>query len=163
MTKTEITNIKSLISVVVEGYNESLARGAVKEIMTALKNQTFPLKQVEVVLVGSRVQCIEWEKMYFEEMPFFGVTTLAANTSHIFELKNKGALKSYLADLGTRLMQCLLELTEKEFEYLMLLKLANYLEIKSRQKKHWLFRARDAKFWRIVAARLMSRFGFVSV
>ncbi len=91
MTQTEMMNKKPLISVVVEGYTQSIALNSVEATMTALKNQDFPLKEVVVILVGSSTQCNKWEKIYSQDVSFFAVKTLTANTSHYFELKNKGA------------------------------------------------------------------------
>ena len=43
---------RPLVSVVVEGYNESLSLGRASAAIDALLEQDFPLEQVEVILVG---------------------------------------------------------------------------------------------------------------
>lgn len=82
---------RPLVSVVVEGYNESLSLGTVADTLDGLLKQDFPLNQVEVVLVGSNAQAEEWEKSLLKDYPFFSVKTVGAAGAHYYELKNQGA------------------------------------------------------------------------
>jgi glycosyltransferase involved in cell wall biosynthesis len=78
-----------LVSVIVEGYNESLS-GSVAGTLEALKRQNFPLDQVEVILLGSNAQAEEWKKVYTDRLPF-RMKIVAAEGANYFELKNRGA------------------------------------------------------------------------
>jgi glycosyltransferase involved in cell wall biosynthesis len=80
-----------LISVIVEGYNESRDLGTADETMAALRQQNFPLQQVEVILVGSPEQTQEWQQTYANQVDFFAVKMLATKGEHYYELKNTGA------------------------------------------------------------------------
>lgn len=80
-----------LVSVVVEGYNDSRALGSAADTMEALTNQIFPLDRVEVVLVGSIAQAELWKSVYSEAAPFCGVKAVGADGAHYYELKNRGA------------------------------------------------------------------------
>lgn len=82
---------KPLVSVVVEGYNESRELGTAEATMNALKQQDFPLDRVEVVLVGSLEQAEEWKSLYASGTPFFAVKTVAIDRANYYELKNRGA------------------------------------------------------------------------
>ena len=87
--------MRPVISVIVEGYNESSALGTVADAIDGLKRQDFPLNQVELILVGSSAQCSGWNKMYAREgLPFFRVRTVCADGAHYYELKNRGAINS---------------------------------------------------------------------
>lgn len=87
----EKTASKPLISVVVEGYNESRELGTASATMNALKQQDFPLDRVEVVLVGSPVQTDEWKRLYSNGTPFLSVKTVEIEKANYYELKNRGA------------------------------------------------------------------------
>ncbi len=78
------------VSVVIEGYNESLDIGCLDETVEALSKQTFPLSKVELILVGSRAQVEAWQDR-FAGLPFQSVQFLIAEDSHYYELKNRGA------------------------------------------------------------------------
>lgn len=82
---------RPMISVIVEGYNESRELGTAHETMQALRNQQFPLNQVEIILVGSPAQTQEWQQTYAAQTEFFAVKTLALDGEHYYELKNVGA------------------------------------------------------------------------
>jgi glycosyltransferase involved in cell wall biosynthesis len=82
---------RPLVSVVVDGYNESRLLGTVADTLDALKQQDFPLDQVEVVLVGSSAQINEWKKLHSHGTPFLSLETAEANGAHYLELKNIGA------------------------------------------------------------------------
>jgi glycosyltransferase involved in cell wall biosynthesis len=78
------------VSVVVEGYNESLDIGCLDETIEALSSQTYSLSEVELILVGSRAQIEAWQDR-FADLPFHSVRFLSAEGSHYYELKNRGA------------------------------------------------------------------------
>jgi glycosyltransferase involved in cell wall biosynthesis len=82
---------RPLISVILEGYNESKLLGVAEETMTALNRQNFPLDQVEVVLVGSSAQTNEWKQRYSVGTPFSSVKMVALDGAHYYQLKNAGA------------------------------------------------------------------------
>ncbi len=79
------------VSVVVEGYNESLDLGSVEEVMEGLRSQRFPLGEVEVLLVGSRDQCAHWSERVGAPQPFRSIRTVEAEGQHYYALKNRGA------------------------------------------------------------------------
>ena len=81
---------KPVISVVVEGYNESLTFEAV-DVMEGLQKQRFSLDRVEVVLIGSAAQVARWREVYGAGSPFYRVEMVEAEGAYYFELKNKGA------------------------------------------------------------------------
>ncbi len=85
------TASKPLVSVVVEGYNESRELGTAEATINALKQQEFPLDRVEIVLVGSREQAEEWKNLYSNGTPFFCVKTVEIDRANYYELKNRGA------------------------------------------------------------------------
>jgi glycosyltransferase involved in cell wall biosynthesis len=80
-----------VISVIVEGYNESRELGKALETIEALKKQDFPLEQIEIILVGSEQQTQEWNKLYSGETCFFSLKTVDFDNAHYYELKNGGA------------------------------------------------------------------------
>jgi glycosyltransferase involved in cell wall biosynthesis len=80
-----------VVSVVIEGYNESLSLGSVAETMDGLRRQDFPLGEVEVILVGSEGQAEAWAHEYADPAPFRSVRTLSRPGAHYYELKNEGA------------------------------------------------------------------------
>lgn len=82
---------KPVVSIVVEGYNESRYLGTADETMKALKNQHYPLDQVEVILVGTPAQTRDWQQRYSDNTEFFAVKTVDFESAHYYELKNKGA------------------------------------------------------------------------
>ena len=79
-----------LVSVVLEGYNETLDIGCLDETIAALLRQTFPLSEVELIAVGSDAQIESWRKR-LASLPFHSVQFIAAQGSHYYELKNRGA------------------------------------------------------------------------
>lgn len=91
MTDTATPAKKPLVSVVLDGYNETRSLGTAKNTMEALRRQDFPLDQVEVILVGSAAQINGWREIYSDGKPFLCVKTIAAEGAHYYELKNRGA------------------------------------------------------------------------
>lgn len=79
------------VSVVIEGYNESLDLGSADDVMEGLRTQRFPLGDVEVLLVGSRDQCAHWSERFGAPHPFRAIRTVEAEGQHYYALKNRGA------------------------------------------------------------------------
>lgn len=87
-----MTAARARVSVVVEGYNESLSLGSVDDTMAALLRQDFALGEVEVILVGSPAQADAWNRTWgASPSPFLRVTAIAAAGAHYYALKNEGA------------------------------------------------------------------------
>ena len=82
---------RPLVSVVIEGYNESRQLGTASETVRCLARQRYPLDRVEVILVGSREQARAWEKLYAEPAPFLSVKAVAQDENHYYVMKNAGA------------------------------------------------------------------------
>lgn len=82
---------RPMVSIIIEGYNESRELGTAHETIGALQEQHFPIDQVEVILVGSSEQTRDWEETYAHQTDFFAVKTLAMKGEHYYELKNIGA------------------------------------------------------------------------
>ena len=82
---------KPLISVIIEGYNDSLQLGSAEATLEALRNQNFPAEQVEVILVGSTAQAGAWARKYQSDRSFFAIKTVGDDDAHYYRLKNEGA------------------------------------------------------------------------
>ncbi|MEM8673184.1 MAG: glycosyltransferase family A protein [Cyanobacteria bacterium P01_G01_bin.67] len=82
---------KTIIPVVIEGFNQSRELGTVNQTLEALRNQTFPLAQVEVILVGSSEQTEGWKEIFRDESEFLEIKTLSFDDANYYELKNGGA------------------------------------------------------------------------
>ncbi|MBB4660177.1 glycosyltransferase [Parvularcula dongshanensis] len=80
-----------IITVVLEGYNQSRALGDADDTLAALAMQDYPLDRVEVVMVGSGEQTAAWDAECAARYPFRRVTTVPCNGAHYYELKNAGA------------------------------------------------------------------------
>jgi glycosyltransferase involved in cell wall biosynthesis len=78
------------ISVIIEGYNDSLHLGSALETVENIAKQEFPLEQVEIILVGSREQAALWKDSLARENRFFAVKTIG-KSAHYYRLKNLGA------------------------------------------------------------------------
>ncbi len=78
------------VSVLIEGYNDSLDLGSALETVGSVAEQTFPLKQVEIILTGSEKQAARWRAALADERRFFGVKVIAAD-AHYYRLKNLAA------------------------------------------------------------------------
>lgn len=82
---------KPVISIVLEGFNESRERGTSDNTLEALRQQDFPLHEVELILVGSSHQVEEWAARCRDPRPFGAVKAIAADGATYYALKNKGA------------------------------------------------------------------------
>ncbi len=76
-----------LISVLIEGYNDSLDLGSALETVNSVAEQNYPLKRVEVILTGSEKQAAHWSEALTEEHRFFGIKVIGAD-AHYYRLKN---------------------------------------------------------------------------
>jgi glycosyltransferase involved in cell wall biosynthesis len=83
-------NTRPVISVLVEGYNDSLDLGSALETVKSLADQTYPLEQVEIVLTGSEKQAACWREALAGERRFFAVKVIGAD-AHYYRLKNLAA------------------------------------------------------------------------
>jgi glycosyltransferase involved in cell wall biosynthesis len=90
MTSQPVT-AAPLVSVVVEGYNESLALGSANDTVDALRAQRMPLDQVEMILVGSAEQCAHWRETLCQDPTFHAIKVVVADGEHYYALKNRGA------------------------------------------------------------------------
>ena len=100
VTETDAsTPLRPRVSVVIEGYNESLDLGSARDTLVALGRQDFPLGEVEVILVGSEAQAEAWRAAWTDPAPFGRVLALAAEGAHYYALKNEGVV-------GTRAPTC---------------------------------------------------------
>jgi len=82
---------KPFVSVIVEGYNESRDLGKAINTLEALKEQDFPVNQVEVILMGSPTQVKAWKERYASGTPFWGLQVVEAEGLTYLQLKNRGA------------------------------------------------------------------------
>ena len=82
---------KPVVSVIVEGYNESRDLGKAINTLEALQEQDFPVDQVEVILMGSSKQVREWKERYASGIPFWGLQAVEAEGLTYLQLKNRGA------------------------------------------------------------------------
>jgi len=82
---------KPVVSVIVEGYNESRDLGKAINTLEALKEQDFPVNQVEVILMGSPTQVKAWKERYASGTPFWGLQVVEAEGLTYLQLKNRGA------------------------------------------------------------------------
>ena len=79
------------VSIIIEGYNETLDIGALDETLEALRRQDYPLARVEVLLVGSPGQTTAWESIAADPAPFGAIRLVPADAAHYYQLKNLGA------------------------------------------------------------------------
>ena len=82
---------KPVVSVIVEGYNETRDLGKAINTLEALKEQDFPVDQVEVILMGSPTQVKAWKERYASCAPFWGLKAVEAEGLTYLQLKNRGA------------------------------------------------------------------------
>jgi glycosyltransferase involved in cell wall biosynthesis len=82
---------KPAVSIIVEGYNESRELGKAVNTIEALRQQDFPVNQVEIILMGSAAQVKEWEALCAQSAPFWGIQAVDAGGLSYLQLKNRGA------------------------------------------------------------------------
>lgn len=79
------------VSVIIEGYNESLDIGCLDQTLDSLRQQSFPLAEVQLILVGSEQQASQWRQLYAQPAPFARIDIIATAGDHYYALKNRGA------------------------------------------------------------------------
>jgi glycosyltransferase involved in cell wall biosynthesis len=89
MQTTEPARIE--LSIVIEGYNETLEIGCIDETMQALRSQRHALDAVEVLVVGSAEQAAAWRTMEENPAPFAAIRVIETDGDHYYALKNRGA------------------------------------------------------------------------
>jgi glycosyltransferase involved in cell wall biosynthesis len=82
---------KPVVSIIVEGYNESRDLGKAVNTIEALQRQDFPAHQVEIILMGSAAQVKEWRARYAQGMPFWGIQAVEVAGLSYLQLKTRGA------------------------------------------------------------------------
>ena len=82
---------KPVVSIIVEGYNESRDLGKAVNTIEALRQQDFPAHQVEIILMGSAAQVKEWRALYEQSTPFWGIQPVEAEGLSYLQLKTRGA------------------------------------------------------------------------
>jgi glycosyltransferase involved in cell wall biosynthesis len=80
-----------LVSIIVDGYNESRGLGKASDTLEALQGQTFPMNKVELVLIGTSEQVKNWEGITMAKQPFGWLKVVTLDGAHYLELKNHGA------------------------------------------------------------------------
>jgi glycosyltransferase involved in cell wall biosynthesis len=86
------------VTVVIEGYNESRELGTAVDTLAGLARQTFPLGEVEVVLLGSREQAEAWrEALAARPLPFADVRTCVVDGGGYYAQKNRSAAEARAA------------------------------------------------------------------
>jgi glycosyltransferase involved in cell wall biosynthesis len=78
------------VSVLIEGYNDSLDLGSALETVQSVRDQTYPLDQVEIILTGSQEQAARWREALADERRFFAVKIIGVD-AHYYRLKNLAA------------------------------------------------------------------------
>jgi glycosyltransferase involved in cell wall biosynthesis len=91
MSEPATTSSRPLVSIVVEGYNESRSFGTAHNTIEALKRQDFPLERVEIILVGNAAEGAEWRRSYTSPAPFAAIKIVEDEGAQYYALKNKGA------------------------------------------------------------------------
>jgi len=83
-----------MISVVIEGFNESGNLGCVSDTMAALAKQDYPLKQINVILVGTPDQAAQWQSAWAACNTFASIETVGCDGGNYYSFKNAGAVRS---------------------------------------------------------------------
>ncbi len=78
------------VSVLVEGYNDSLDLGSALETVRSVREQTYSPGQIEIILTGSQEQAARWREALADERGFFAVKIIGVE-GHYYRLKNLAA------------------------------------------------------------------------
>jgi len=79
-----------VVSVLIEGYNDSLDLGSALETVKSVADQTYCLERVEVILTGSEAQAAHWREALASERRFLAVKVIGVD-AHYYRLKNLAA------------------------------------------------------------------------
>jgi glycosyltransferase involved in cell wall biosynthesis len=78
------------VSVLIEGYNDSLDLGSALETVNSVAEQSYPVEHVEIILTGNESQAARWREALAGEHRFLAVKVIAAD-AHYYRLKNLAA------------------------------------------------------------------------
>ena len=81
---------RPVISVLIEGYNDSLDLGSALDTVSSIADQSYPLGNVEIILTGNQAQAARWREALADERRFFAVKVIAQD-AHYYRLKNLAA------------------------------------------------------------------------
>lgn len=80
------------ISIIVEGYNESIDLGEAMDTVSRIAEQKGDLSVVEIILTGSVAQAQRWtEAIDAADWPFCSMQAIGEDQAHYYRLKNAGA------------------------------------------------------------------------
>ncbi len=79
-----------MISIVIEGKSEAVELGTVRHTLRALQDQDFPLKQVNIILVGEPEQTQDWQQLN-ELDSFASVQTIGCAGGNYYGYKKIGS------------------------------------------------------------------------
>ena len=79
------------VSVIIEGYNETRDLGEAVDTVEALRQQEFPIDQVEIVLMGSAEQARDWKDRYAHDTSFWKILPVAVEGLSYLQTKIHGA------------------------------------------------------------------------
>ena len=91
MSETPRAAQRPVISVVLDGYNETRSLGTVNNTIEALKGQRFPLEKIELIIAASADQISELKRTFPSCAPFGDVKYVAVEEGVYYQLKNAGA------------------------------------------------------------------------
>lgn len=86
-----IPSQRPLVSIVLDGYNETRLLGTASNTIEAVKRQHFPLDQVELIIAASPDQIKALEERYPSAAPFMAIKYVAVADGQYYRLKNSGA------------------------------------------------------------------------
>ncbi len=79
-----------MISVIIEGHNETNNMGTADDTIEALKKQQFPQDQVNLILVGTTAQANVWRQRYADSAPFASMRAIGLDGGNYYSFKNIG-------------------------------------------------------------------------
>jgi glycosyltransferase involved in cell wall biosynthesis len=91
MSETPPAAQRPVISVVLDGYNETRSLGTTKNTIEALKRQSFALEKVELIIAAGTEQITELKRIYGSPAPFGEIKYVVVEDGVYYQLKNAGA------------------------------------------------------------------------
>src|SRR5688500_10747400 len=80
------------ISIIVEGYNESIDLGQAIDTVNRIAQQKGDLSLVEIILTGSVAQAQRWTRTIDSaDWPFHSMKAIGEDEAHYYRLKDAGA------------------------------------------------------------------------